>query len=342
MDRTVRLGGYAARRRLLQGILSLAALSVLSSCRGFPSEAQQPKTFRVGILLFRTRGETADFLQAFRHGLREHGWIEGQNVILEDRYADGSEERLAELAVELVRLAVDVIVTGSNLVVARAAQQATRTIPIVMAGGSFDPVADGLVASLARPGGNVTGVTAHPPEQHGKRLELLKEMVPGLSRVALLYEPISSAQSAIAASQAGARALGLQLQLVEARGPEDFEAAFSSMAAQRAEALVISGTVPYHNRTRIAELALRGRLPLTSPWREVTEVGGLMSYAPSLLEQYRHAGTYVDKILKGARPADLPVEQPTVFDFIINLKTARALGLTIPQSVLMQITETIQ
>jgi putative ABC transport system substrate-binding protein len=331
-----------SRRRFCQGGLALLGLGLQTGCQGLAPEARPPAIPRVGILLFRSRGETAAFMEAFRQGLQENGLVEGQNVIVEDRYADGSEDRLAELAAELVRLKVDVIVTGSNLVVPLAVKPLTSTIPIVMAGGSFDPVADGLVASLSRPGGNITGVTTSPPEQWGKRLELLKEMVPGLTRVALLNEPIAGAEMSNVAVQAGARALALQLQMVEARGPDDFERAFSSMAEQHAEALVISGTATYHNRVRVAEHALRHRLPLISPWREVTEVGGLMSYAPSASEYYRAAATYADKILKGARPSELPVERPTRFDFVINLNTARTLGLTVPPSLLAQVTELIQ
>ena len=297
---------------------------------------------RVGILLFRSRDETAAFLAAFQQGLRAHGWVAGQNVIVEDRYADGSEERLAEHAAELAALGPDVIVAGSNLVVSLALQRATKTVPIVMAGGSYDPVADGLVSSLSSPGGNITGVTTSPPEQWGKRLELLKELVPGLSRVAFLNESITGAATSNVSAQTGAQALGLRLQIVEARGPDDFEQAFLRMADQRAEALMISGTATYHNRARVAELAIRSRLPLISPWREVTEVGGLMSYAPSVSEYYQGAATYVDKILKGARPSELPVERPTRFDLVVNLTTAQTLGLTVPPSLLAQVPELIQ
>jgi putative ABC transport system substrate-binding protein len=297
---------------------------------------------RIGIFFLATRDQVAGFLEAFRQGLHDHGYVESVNVAIEDRYADGADDRLPSLAAELIRLGVDVLVTGSTLAVARAAKQATTTTPIVMAGGSSDPVADGLVVSVARPGGNITGVVSNPAGLHGKRLELMQAMVPGLSRVVLLYEPTASAQPASAELAAAARSLGLQLELVEMSGPGEIESAFARIRTRRAEALVITTPMTYHYRQPILALALRDRLPVVAPWREVAEAGGLVSYAPDVLDQYRRAATYVDKILKGAKPADLPVELPTKFDFVINLKTAQALGLTIPKSVLELATEVIQ
>ncbi len=311
------------------------------------ADAQQPagKVYRLGYLSVGSGTSTyLRPLEAFRQGLRERGWVEGQNIVIEYRWAEGRVDRLSGLAEELVRLKVDVI-AASPTPAALAARNATRTIPIV--GMSLtEPVAVGLVASLARPGGNVTGVTyGVDTDIFGKQLGLLKEAIPKVRRVAVLWNPGNSpAQPLIMSSvKAAARSLGLQLQLLEAREPGEFDGAFSAMARERAGALLLPGD-PMHflHRARLADLALKGRLPSMSTQWQWVEAGGLMSYGPSLPDLYRRAATFVDKILKGAKPADLPIEQPTTFELVINLKAARALGLTIPQSLLLRADELIQ
>jgi len=269
--------------------------------------------------------------------------VEGQNIAIEYRWAEGRFERLPDLAAELVRLKVDVIVsvvTQASL----AAKNATRTIPIVMVAAG-DPLGSGLVASLARPGGNVTGPSSMYAELAGKQLELLKETVPKVSRVAVLWNPANAVWQAqmLRATEVAARALGLQLQLLEARGPDELEGAFAAMTRERASALLVQVDVIFalHAR-RLADLAAKRHLPAMYGSREHVEAGGLMSYAPNIPDLFRRAATYVDKILKGAKPADLPVEQPTRFELIINLKTAKALGLTIPPSLLVRADQVIE
>jgi len=311
------------------------------------ADAQQPagKVYRLGYLS--VGSGTSTYLrpvEAFRQGLRELGWVEGQNIVIEYRWAEGRVDRLPGFAEELVRLKVDVI-AASPTPAALAARNATRTIPIV--GMSLtEPVAVGLVASLARPGGNVTGVTyGVDTDIFGKQLGLLKEAIPKVRRVAVLWNPGNSpAQPLIMSSvKAAAQSLGLQLQLLEAREPGEFDGAFAAMARERAGALLLPGD-PMHflHRARLADLALKGRLPSMSTQWQWVEAGGLMSYGPSLPDLYRRAATYVDKVLKGAKPADLPIEQPTKFELVINLKTAKALGLTIPPSLLQRADEVIQ
>ena len=279
---------------------------------------------------------------AFREGLRELGYVEGQNVVLESRWAEGKFDRLPDLAAELVRLKVDIIVsvvTQASL----AAKNATRTIPIVMVAPG-DPLGSGLVSSLARPGGNLTGPSSMYSDLVAKQLELLREIVPNLSRVALLWNPANAGWQAqmLKATDAAARALGVQVQLLEARGPDDLEAAFAAMTKQRASALLVAVDVIYalHAR-RIADLAAKHRLPAMYGSTEHAQAGGLIAYAPNIPEVFRRAATYVDKILKGARPGDLPVEQPTKLDMVVNLGTARAMGMTIPSSVLVRATQVI-
>jgi putative ABC transport system substrate-binding protein len=308
-------------------------------------EAQQSgKLFRIGVLgnVPLTDPEGARVWGAFIQGLRELGYVEGRNITIEFRSSDGKYERLPELAAELVRLKVDVIVApaGQNVV---AAQRATRTIPIVMS-GLTDPVESGLVASLARPGGNVTGLSGFSTEIVGKQLELLKEMAPKVSRVAILWNPANQSHPLLLReAEAAARLLRVQIQTLEVRGPDDFEPAFAAVTRERAGALLVAadGMFLLH-RARIADLAAKTRLPAMYGLREYVDAGGLVVYGPSLRENFRRAATYVDKILKGAKPADLPVEQPTKFELIINLKTARALGLTIPPSLLLRADEMIQ
>ena len=308
-----------------------------------PSEAQQAANFaRIGYLAV---NGTADRSQAFRQGLRDFGYVEGRNVLIEYRDAEGKPERLPALAADLIALKVQVIVAATT-VAALAATQATRTVPIVVAIAS-DPVTSGLVTSLARPDGNVTGLSILNTELVGKRLELLTQVVPGVSRVAVLRHPGTSGERAekevLTRAGEAARALGLRLQIVEARGPADFDRAFVDMRSGRAGALtVLVSAVFVNERRRLVDLAARNRLPAVYPWREYVDVGGLMAYGPNDSDLYRRAASYVDKILKGAKPADLPIEQPTKFDLVINLKTAKTLGLTIPQSLLVRADEIIQ
>jgi len=281
-------------------------------------------------------------LEAFRQGLRELGYVEGQNLIIESRYAEGSEERLPDLAAELVRLKVEVIVAGGSSTI-RAAQHATRTIPIVMA-GSYDPVGRGLVASLARPGGNTTGVSTLGAELPGKRLELLKETVPQSARVAVLANPAAGGYESVMHNLTGAaQALGLQLRIVELRRAEELDTAFATMTREGVDALIVVPDRALMDglRGRTVDLAATHRLPAMYDGREYVAAGGLMSYGPSLLDMFQRAATYVDRILKGAKPADLPVAQPTKFELVINLKTAKALGLTVPPSLLFQANEVI-
>ena len=305
-------------------------------------EAQVPaKVPRIGFLSSRSPTDNP-YPEAFRQGLSELGYVEGQTIAIEYRFAEGRPERLPALAADLVRLKVDVIVTGAPPA-PEAAKQATSTIPIVFA-VSGDPVAAGLVASLARPGGNITGLANLAQEVVGKQLELLKEVAPKVSRVAVLQNPSNHVHPFVLRQAEGAaRALGLQLQILEARTPAEIDAAFAAMRSQRAGGvLVLRDGLFLAQRTQIAALAAKSRLPAVYGLREHAEAGGLMAYGANVLLMYRRAATYVDKILKGAKPADLPVEQPTKFELVVNLKTARGLGLTIPQSILVRADRVIQ
>jgi putative ABC transport system substrate-binding protein len=311
----------------------------------FAAEAQQAaKIARIGYLAGNLAA-SPHLREAFLQGLRDLGYVEGRNVVIEYRDAEGKYERFPALATELVALKVDVIVvtsTPSAVVV----KQATRTIPIVFTWAA-DPVGSGLVTSLARPGGNITGLSFLAPDLIGKRLELLKRALPGVSRVAALWHPGDYVErmekDMLTEADRAARALRLRLQVVEARGPEDFDRAFSDMARARADAVTVQGTnIFFIERRRLVDLAAKKRLPAMYQTREFVEAGGLMSYGPNVADLHRRAATYVDKILKGAKPADLPVEQPTKFELVINLKTAKALGLTIPPSVLQRADEVIQ
>ena len=309
---------------------------------GMVAQAQQPKKVpRIGYLLDGSSSSAADRVDTFRDGLRDLGYVEGKNIVIDYRYAEGRFDRFPELAAELVRLKVYVIVAVST-VAARAAKNATRTIPIVALSG--DPVETGLVASLARPGGNVTGLASLAPELSTKRLELLKEIVSKVSLVAVLWNPNGPAPVlAFKETQLAAKRLGLLLQSLEVRGPDDFESAFGGAIRERASALlVISDPLTNTHQRRIVELAAKNRLPAIYPIREFVQAGGLMAYAPDRLEQYRRVAYYVDKILKGAKPADLPVEQPTKFEFVINLKAAKQIGLTIPPNVLARADKVIK
>jgi putative ABC transport system substrate-binding protein len=309
------------------------------------AEAQQSgKVYRIGFL---APGSSSDlrirrFFEAFRNSLGELGYVEGKNITIESRWAAGKYNRLAGLAAELVRLKMDVIVTNAVPAI-RAAKEATSTIPIVMA-SVVDPVATGLVASLARPGGNITGLSVMTPELVGKQLEMLKEVVPKASRVAVLWNPANLGNAPqLKAAEVAARTLGVRLQPLEARGPSEIDSAFAAMTKEGAGAVVVLVDVMFvDQRTRIANLAATHRLPAVYGTPEPVEAGGLMAYGPSFLYNYRRAAVYVDKILKGAQPADLPIEQPMKFELVINLKTAKALGLTIPQSLLQRADEIIQ
>jgi putative ABC transport system substrate-binding protein len=309
------------------------------------AEAQQAaKIARIGYLAGNlAAGPRLE--EAFRQGLRDLGYVEGRNVVIEIRDAEGKPERFPALAAELVALKVDVIV-APNTPQALAAKQATRSLPIVF---SFvaDPVASGLVTSLARPGGNVTGLSSLTPELVGKRLELLTQAVPGVSRVAVLWQPgfqgERTERDMLKAADVAAQALGVRLQFVEAQGPADIDRAFSDMTMARAGALTVLGsTMLISERRRLADLAAKNRLPAAYARREYVDAGGLMSYGTNIADLFRRTATYVDKILKGAKPADLPVEQPTTFELVINLKTAKALGITIPQSLLARADEVIR
>ena len=309
------------------------------------AEAQQAvKVPRIGYLAANLP-TGRHLLEAFRQGLRDLGYVEGRNLVIEYRDAEGKLERLPALAAELVALKVDVIVAPTTPATV-AAKQATKTIPIVFAAGT-DPVMDGLVTSLARPGGNVTGLSSLGPELVGKRLELLKQAVPGVDRVAVLWLPGALGERTdkemLTGADVAARALGVRLQFVEARGADEFARAFSDMSSARAGALAVLPSNRFlREHRRLVDLAAENRLPAVYTSREFVDAGGLMSYGANLADLNRRAATYVDKILKGAKPGDLAVEQPTKFELVINLKTAKALGLTIPQSVLARADEVIQ
>jgi putative ABC transport system substrate-binding protein len=328
-------------RRYTVGLVIMLTLVVLLA-----AEAQQAtKVHRIGWL---SPGSSPidpnlNNLEAFRQGMRALGYSEGQNIVIEYRYAEGREERLPDLVAELVRLKVEVIVTGGSAAT-RAAQQTTRTIPIVMA-GTRDPLAAGFVVSLARPGGNITGLSFLGAELPGKRLELLKETVPQSARVAVLANPASPTYEAVMHNLTGAaRALGLHLHVLEVRSADELDTAVAVMPQARADALIVLSdpALMAPLRGRVVALAAKNRLPAMYDWKFYVEAGGLMSYGPSFQDTYRRAATYVDKILKGAKPADLPVEQAIKFELVINLKTAQALGLTIPPSILFQADEVIR
>jgi putative tryptophan/tyrosine transport system substrate-binding protein len=328
-----------SRKTALASLLFAGALLAFAGT----AQAQQPgKVPRIGVLSTSTRSSLATRVNAFRQGLRELGYVEGKNIVIEDRYAEGKPARVNELAAELVRARVEVIVTGGPTAT-RSAKEATVTIPIVMANVP-DPVGLGFVASLARPGGNLTGMTSGGPELSGKRLGLLKETVPKLSRVAILWNVTNPGSTeALKETEVAAPPLGLKLQSLELRTPDDFDSVFTAATKGHAEALLILGNpIADLHRARLATLATKSRLPAMYYASEFTEAGGLMSYAPNIAEQFHRAATYVDKILKGAKSADLPVEQPKKFEFIMNLKAAKQIGLTIPPNVLARADKVIR
>jgi putative ABC transport system substrate-binding protein len=308
------------------------------------AEAQQPsgKVPRIGILWAYSASVVSILRDALRQGLQGLGYVEGRNILLEERWAEDRLDRLPSLAAELVRLNVDVIVTASTPAV-QAAQQATKTIPIVMTLVT-DPVESGVVVSLARPGGNVTGLSVMNPEISGKRLALLKEVIPKLSRVAVVWSSSTPARRLVLSeTETAARALGVQLRAVEVRDATDFDRAFSAIARERVGALVVLPDPMFRNQQRqILDLAARNRLPAVYWARELVDAGGLMAYGPNIPDMYRQAATFVDRILKGIKPADLPIEQPAKFELVVNLKTAKALGLTIPQTLLIRADQVIE
>jgi putative tryptophan/tyrosine transport system substrate-binding protein len=326
-------------------IRRLTALVVLFVAASLPIAVAQPQHTipRIGILGPRTAADGATYLDSFRQGLRELGWVEGKTILIETRWADGRPERLPALAAELVRLKVDVIMSGTTAVTL-VCKNATQTIPIVMATGG-DPVELGLVASLARPGGNITGVAySVGSETFGKQLELLKELLPRLRRVAVLANANNPGQlTAVKHVTGTAESLDMQIQALRVREPADLDGAFAAMAKERAGALlVVADSFFGFHRKRLHDLAAKHRLPTMYGLREHAETGGLMSYSADIRDNFRLAATYVDKILKGASPAHLPVQQPTKFELVINSRTAKALGLTVPRSLLLRADHVIE
>jgi len=328
-------------KNILSTLLVVAVVVV-----GTIAEAQQPKKVpRIGYLSTNDPALESTRSVAIRLALRDLGYIEGQNIAIEYRYMQGKVDRAPELAAELVRLKVDIILVAGGDIPIRAAKNATKTIPIVMTGGASDPVVAGLVESLARPGGNVTGITLLSRELGGKRLELLKEAVTKVARVVVLYDPAlpSNVHEVKERLPVAARALGLTVQPWEVRAADGLERVFAALSKERLDGLyVISSPLMNANQKRIAGFALKSRLPSVHVTREYVDAGGLMSYGADLAESYRRVATYVDKILKGAKPADLPVEQPMKFELVINLKTAKQIGVTIPQSLLYRADKVIK
>jgi putative ABC transport system substrate-binding protein len=334
---------HSSRRRFLRGGRAMAGLGLLAGCGVIPLRSrEQARVPRVGVL-FPFSLPAQGFSQPFHEGLREVGYVVGENIHVEYRSSDGQAERLPDLAAELAQLPVDVLVTFGGTPAALAAKQATDTVPIVVL-LLGDPVGSGLVASYARPGGNVTGITNLAPETSAKRLELLREVVPGLARVDFLWNPANPvALPDWRETQAAARLLGLQVRSVEARSSDEVASALAAIGAERPDAVINTGEVIFgQRRAQVLEFLANNRLPAIHQFTGDVLQGGLMSYGVNTADAWRRAAHYVDKILKGAKPADLPVEQPTKFDFVINLNTAQALGLTIPPSVVAQATEVVQ
>jgi putative ABC transport system substrate-binding protein len=336
LDREV---GMTTLRLARLGILMLAMLVLPTALGAQP----QGKVVRIGLLDFGASNPSSDARwKALRERLRELGYVEGKNVVFEPRWGNGQVDRLASLAAELTKIKVDLIVTATGEA-SLAARQATSSIPIVTATG-VDPVMLGLAASLGRAGGNVTGVTSLNSDLAGKRLELLKQLIPRASRIAILSDPDNrSSTFSVRAVESAGKSLGIVVQSVDARDQKEFDAAFQAMKRGRADAVILGVNTPFMaDRRRLAELAVSHRLPMMTPAKEYAEAGGLVSYGTDYPDLFRRAAAYVDKVLKGAKPADLPIEQPTKFELVINLKTAKALGLTVPQSVLGRADEVIQ
>jgi len=315
-------------------------LSLLAPC--FPAEAQQPaRIHRIGILSPVSGSVFPARVEAFRQRLRQLGYVEGKNILIEYRYAEGKSERLPDLVAELVRLKVDIIVTiGPSATL--AAKKASGTIPIVIASAA-DPVGSGLVSSLAQPGGNITGLSLMAPDLDGKRLELLKEAFPKVARVAFLWVPGSTGNLPLTEMEAAAKALRLKLLSLEVRSLDDFESAFARAKREGAQALITStGGLINTQQRQVLDFAAKNQLPAIYPYSEFVEAGGLMSYGPDNTDLWRRAADFVDKILKGTKPGDIPVEQPTKFEFIVNLKAAKQIGLTIPPNVLVRADKVIR
>jgi putative ABC transport system substrate-binding protein len=330
--------GRLSRRQFVAGA---AGLGVLAGCGRLPwqGQAAPARVPRIGLL---TLVNSAPHLDAFQQGLRDHGWINGQTIGIEVRSAEGQADQLSGLANGLVRLQVDLIV-ATNTPAAQAAKQATGTIPIVFTRVG-DPVRTGLVASLAHPGGNVTGVSIISTTLSTKLLDLLKQAFPTVSSVAYLWNPANdTAALAFEETQAAAQTLGVQFQSLEVRAPQELGSAFGAATREHADALVVWDEPTVASQyIQIVDFATKSRLPTIGFWRDFVVAGGLMSYGPNLPDAYRRAAYYVDRILKGAKPADLPVEQPMTFDFVVNMKTAQALGITFPNEIMLQVTEVIQ
>jgi len=326
--------------------IAVLTLSPMLFALSVPAQAQQvKKVFRIGYIAGRSPSTDTD-VEPIRLAMRQSGYIEGQNIVIEYRYTDGKSDRYPELLADLVRIEVDLILVagGDNLI--RPAMKATKTIPLVLTGPGSDPIKSGFIESLGRPGGNVTGITNFSNELGGKRLELLKEAVPKLARVAVLYSPATSGMSREVKEDfpVAARALKLNLQLWEVRVADDFDRVFAATGTQRPDGLYVSsaGALMNANRKRINDLAIKSRLPSMQQSIDFVEAGGLMSYGADRAHSYQRVAYYVDRILKGAKPADLPVEQPTKFEFVINLKTAKQIGLTIPPDLLARATKIIR
>jgi putative ABC transport system substrate-binding protein len=335
-----RVRGCLSRRQLVVGAAASSAV-LLAACGRLPWQAAPPARMpRVGYLSPGSKSEEQLIAEPFDQALRESGWIDGQNIAVEWRYADLQQEQFPKLAAELVAIPVDVLV-AIGLTIAPAAQ-ATATIPIVMINAG-DPVGTGLVASLAHPGGHITGLSTMTTELGGKRMDLIHTAFPNVARVALILPITGSSGSLERAAREAARTLGLHLDVLAVNGPADFDAAFEAALREGAEALLVGGGIlALTHRTAIADFAMRQRLPAMYDRTEFVTAGGLMSYGPGQPATFRRAAYYVDRILRGAKPADLPVEQPMTFDFVVNLKTAQALGIAFPNEIMLQVTEVIQ
>jgi putative tryptophan/tyrosine transport system substrate-binding protein len=333
-----RRGSRVSRRAFVVGA---GSLGLLVGCGRLPWQAHPPaKVYRIGVL---TPGSGPYAVDPWRQELRESGWVEGENVLIEDRWADGQLERLPELAAELVQLPVDVIMTTGGTAAIRAAQAATSTIPIVF-DSAGDPVGAGVVASLAHPGGNTTGLSNMAPQLTQKRVQLLTEAVPEATHLAAIWAAADPNMAReYGESLIAAQALGVEMQPLTVRTADDLDGAYAAATSGRVDAVVvIANPLIFSNRTRLVELSTRSRLPTISGDYTFAAAGGLMSYGPNFIKQTQRAAHFIDKILKGAKPADLPVEQPMTFEFVVNLKTAQALGLTFPNEIMLQVTEVLQ
>jgi ABC-type uncharacterized transport system substrate-binding protein len=321
------------RRAFVSGALALFAAPLATNAQ------QAGRIYRLGLL---SVTPTPHLMEAWRQGLRDHGWIEGQNLVVEARFSEGVDARFPQLAAELIQLKVDVIVAVSDPAV-EAAKQATTSIPIVMAAGT-DPIVAGFVSNLARPGGNITGMPIFSDELTAKQLQLLKELVPGISRISVIVPTAFPAGMKMwSVAQAAAPSLGLILRRIDVNVPDDLERAFATMSRQRPDAILVTPTtVVYVHAARLVDFAATNKLPSMYSFRESVLAGGLISYSTALPDLFRHVGIYVDKIFKGAKPGDLPIQQPTKFELVINLKTAKALGLTIPPSLLLRADQVIE